>query len=109
MGMEQFSESMALMQFAFQYEWSVDAIEQVREQFMSEPGAYYAAFVDGQFAAQSIVMDLQTYIGGKAFPMGGVAGVATWSEYRRQGLVAKMLVHALKEMKAKGQLISFLS
>lgn len=109
MGAEQFNDSMALMQFAFQYEYSADTLEKLREHFMSEPAVYYASFVDQKFAAQAIVLDLQTYIGGKAFPMGGVAGVATWPEYRRQGLVSKMLVLALKEMKEKGQLISMLS
>ncbi|WP_176707706.1 enhanced intracellular survival protein Eis [Bacillus sp. FJAT-26390] len=109
MGAEQFNDCMALVQFAFQYEYSAEALEQSRMSFMDEPAAYYAAFVDQKFAAQTMVLDLQTYIGGKAFPMGGVAGVATWPEYRRQGLVSKLLVLSLKDMKDKGQLISMLS
>jgi len=108
MTIEQFYESMALSQFAFQYERSAAELEQTREQFETEPAVRYAAYVDHKFAAQAAVLELQTYIGGKAFAMGGLAGVATWPEYRRQGLVAKLLVQSLLEMKAKGQVISFL-
>jgi len=109
MGVEQFDESAALSQFAFQYEQTAEQLVRIKEQYINEPAARYAAYVDQQFAAQATVLDLQTYIGGKTFSMGGIAGVATWPEYRRQGLVAKLLVHSLKEMKDKGQLISFLS
>lgn len=108
MSLEQFHESMALSQFAFQYEKSAAELEQSREQFETEPAVRYAVYVDHKFAAQATVLELQTFIGGKAFAMGGLAGVATWPEYRRQGLVAKMLVQSLQEMKAKGQVISFL-
>src|SRR5690625_4225879 len=41
--------------------------------------------------------------------MGGIASVATWPEYRRQGMIKKLLFHALQEMKKNGQTISFLS
>ena len=40
--------------------------------------------------------------------MGGIAGVATWPENRRQGHVSTLLKHALQEMKSKGQTLSFL-
>lgn len=108
MGIEHFDESMALSQFAFQYRKSAEELEQLKEQFVAEPAVRYAAYVDNQFAAQAIVLELETYIGGRRFAMGGLAGVATWPEYRRKGLVAKLLVHSLKEMKDKGQTISFL-
>lgn len=108
MGMEQFNESVALSQFSFQYVKSAAELEESREQFAIEPAVRYAAYVDYQFAAQATVLELQTYIGGKAFAMGGLAGVATWPEHRRQGLVAKLLIQSLQEMKEKGQVISFL-
>ncbi|WP_036718137.1 GNAT family N-acetyltransferase [Paenibacillus harenae] len=108
LGIGQYNESMALSQFAFQYRRTEQELEQGKEQFQAEPAARYAAYVDGQFAAQAIVLELETFIGGKRFAMGGLAGVATWPEYRRQGLVAKILIHSLEEMKGKGQTISFL-
>lgn len=108
MGIELFDESMLLSQFAFQYEKSAEELAETKKQLTEEPAARYAAFVNEQFAAQAAVLDLQTYIGGKVFNMGGLAGVATWPEFRRQGLVAQILVHALHEMKEKGQVISIL-
>ncbi|WP_141503633.1 GNAT family N-acetyltransferase [Paenibacillus luteus] len=108
MSIEHFDESMALSQFAFQYKKSADELERSKEQFAAEPTVRYAAYVDQQFAAQAAVLELQAFIGGKRFDMGGLAGVATWPEYRRQGLVAQILVQSLKEMKAKGQTVSFL-
>lgn len=108
MNEKQYDASIALSQFAFQYVRSPEEIERTKQQFLAEPAVKWAAIVDGQFAAQAAVLDLHTYIGGTRFAMGGVAGVATWPEYRRQGLVAKLLVHALEQMKNKGQSISFL-
>jgi len=107
-GMEQFDESMALSQFAFQYERSAAELEKTREQYESEPAVRYGAYVDNKQAAQAAVLKLQTYVGGKAFDMGGIAGVATWPEFRRQGLVAQILIQSLLEMKENGQTVSFL-
>jgi len=107
--LEHFYDSMALSQFAFQIEKSKEELEEHRANFGKEPLVTWGAFVDGQLASKATILELQTYIGGKRFAMGGVAGVATWPEYRRQGLVAKLLVHSLKEMKEKGQSISFLA
>nr|WP_208414805.1 GNAT family N-acetyltransferase [Paenibacillus castaneae] len=108
MGAEHYDESMALSQFAFQYKKTEEELEQGKEQFLSLPADRWAVYVDGKYAAQATVLQLETYIGGQRFAMGGVAAVATWPEYRRQGLVAKLLVHSLKEMKANGQTLSFL-
>ncbi|CAM4370343.1 GNAT family N-acetyltransferase [Paenibacillus alkaliterrae] len=105
---EQFDESMALSQFAFQYKRTAEELEHTKKQLEAEPAVRWAAYIDDQLAAQATVLELETYINGKRFAMGGIAGVATWPEYRRQGLVAKLLVHSLMEMKEKGQSISFL-
>lgn len=106
--LEHFNESMDLSQFAFQYVRTAQELEQTKEQLQAEPAARWGAFMDGRMAAQATVLELETYINGKPFAMGGVAGVATWPEYRRQGLVAKLLLHSLQTMKDKGQTISFL-
>src|SRR5699024_9869189 len=45
---------------------------------------------------------------GKQFQMGGISSVATWPEYRRQGMVKHLLKHALTYMKNQGMTISFL-
>lgn len=40
--------------------------------------------------------------------MSGVVSVATWPEYRRQGLVKQLLTHSLQVMNESGKLISML-
>lgn len=108
LNVDHFDESVALSQFAFQYVKSTEELMELKDQFANEPAVRYGAFIDNQIAAQATVLKLQTYIGGKIFEVGGVAGVATWPEHRRQGLVAQLLIQALKEMKENGQTISFL-
>jgi Predicted acetyltransferase involved in intracellular survival and related acetyltransferases len=107
-GQEHYDECMALSQFAFQYKKTADELEASRSGFLEEPADRWAAFAGNRLAAQATVLELQTYIAGRPFAMGGVAGVATWPEYRRQGLVAKLLKHSLEAMREKGQTLSFL-
>lgn len=97
---------MRLSQFAFQYELSpadlADRLERLK------PEETWGAFVDGRLAAKMTILPLETYIGGRVFRMGGLAGVATWPEHRRGGLVAGLLGNALKVMRGQGQTVSFL-
>lgn len=104
----EFEDSLELSQFAFQYEVAPDQIEVIKERQELEPAQRIGGFSDGKLAAQLTILELQTYIGGKAFAMGGIAGVATWPEYRRQGLVSQLLKHSLQQMREKGQTISYL-
>lgn len=105
---EHFQESMKLGQFAFQYTRTEQQLEEARIRIAEEPSERWGVFVDGQLAAQATVLELATSIGGKAFPMGGIAAVATWPEHRRQGYVGKLLVHVLERMRHNGQNVSFL-
>ncbi|MCU6712972.1 GNAT family N-acetyltransferase [Paenibacillus sp. J5C_2022] len=109
LGHEFFDQSLELSEFAFQLKKSAEQKERLRAMSLEEPADRWAIFANDQLAAQVTVLDLQTYVAGKVFSMGGVANVATWPEYRRRGYVAKLLVHAIQEMKKKGQLLSFLS
>lgn len=107
-GLERFAEIMELSQFAFQFVRTESELEEIKERSAAEPSVRFGVFVDEKLAAQATVLELSTYIAGKPFAMGGIAGVATWPEYRRQGFVGKLLVHMLDEMRKKGQTISFL-
>ncbi len=105
---EHYDASLELSQFAFQYRKTKEELEKTKAQMAAEPATLWGAYVDDSFAAQAAVLHLETYIQGQRFAMGGIAGVATWPEYRRQGLVAKLLVHMLKDMRENGQTLSFL-
>jgi len=46
------------------------------------------------------------YIGGAKLGMGGIAGVVSWPEYRRGGLVGEMLRQCLRETREQGMPLS---
>lgn len=108
LGEEHYAERMELSQFAFQYRLSDEELEARKKKENELPVARWGAFVNDKLAAQLHIFDFDLYIGRRLFKMGGIASVATWPEYRRQGLVADLLRHSLQEMRAEGQTISLL-
>ncbi|RDW18614.1 GNAT family N-acetyltransferase [Oceanobacillus chungangensis] len=101
-----YDEVFALSQFAFQFELSDEAIIKKKEE--AERHIIWGWMAEDKLAAKVHVIPLSVLINGKTFDMGGVAGVATWPEYRRSGMVKKLLLHSLKEMKKNGQVVSYL-
>ncbi|GGG27087.1 GNAT family N-acetyltransferase [Paenibacillus abyssi] len=103
----EFMESMKLSMYAFQFELSDEQLKEQQLQF--KPEETWGAFDEHQqLCAKLTVLPLRTYIQGKPFEMGGIAGVATWPEQRRKGTVKQLIINALKDMKDKGQTLSFL-
>jgi predicted acetyltransferase len=100
-------ESLKLSQFAFQYEIPENEWAEARQHV--NPEQMYAVYANDKLAAKLNLLPLSVFIGGVPFSMGGVAGVATWPEYRRGGRVAKLLHHALYVMKEAGQVVSLLA
>lgn len=104
--LNQVEESIRLSEFAFQFELSEQDWQNRKENFQPEQSWGY--YVDNQLAAKLNILKLQIWLNGKSTEMGGIAGVATWPEYRRHGMVRKLLVHALETMKDNGQALSML-
>lgn len=104
--LEDFDARAELGMYAFQYRKSTEELEKEKQDF--KPERTWGLFEEEQLSAQLTLLPLQTYIHGQVFEMGGIAGVATWPEKRRQGLVAKLLEHTLQQMNEAGQSISFL-
>ncbi|TVY05542.1 GNAT family N-acetyltransferase [Paenibacillus cremeus] len=103
---EQVSELLDLWSFAFQLDMSAEDREQRIASVSSNEA--WGAYVDGRLAAGMRILELQAWIQGKAFAMGGLASVATWPEYRRGRLVSRLLDNALRVMRENGQTVSFL-
>lgn len=104
---EELEESFRLSSFAFQYPLSqLEIDENIRR---SKPEEIWGYFVDGKLASKARIIPFQTYIQGKLYEMGGIASVSTWPEYRRKGMVAKLLSKALEVMRSQGQSVSFLA
>lgn len=71
------------------------------------------ANVLGWFDGESLVSQVAVYpmkvrVFNQTYAMGGLTGVGTYPEYSSQGLMHKLLEQALKNMRAKGQYISYL-
>ncbi|TFE24732.1 GNAT family N-acetyltransferase [Cohnella luojiensis] len=104
---DDFEERTALSQFAFQYRLTPEQKESKRLTFRPEQD--WGAFDEnGRLLSALLLLPLETWIQGKSFAMGGIAGVATWPEARRQGCVNQLLVRALETMKNNGQTVSML-
>ncbi|MEN1967663.1 GNAT family N-acetyltransferase [Lentibacillus sp. N15] len=96
----------SLSEFAFQYKLSAEELQKKKEE--AQRHTIWGWMEAGQLAAKVHLIPLSCYINGQAFSMGGVSAVATWPEYRRQGMIKQLLYHALTSMKENGQSISFL-
>jgi len=103
---DEFDKNMALSEYAFQARLTEEQREAIRERFKPEDS--WGIFQGEDLQAKLTIIPLETYIHGQTFQMGGIAGVATWPEKRRGGMVSRLLVHALEEMKRAGRTISFL-
>ncbi|WP_025715707.1 GNAT family N-acetyltransferase [Paenibacillus sp. 1-18] len=103
---EEFEVAIELSQYAFQFTMSPEDLEKSKKKF--KPEQTWGIFDGHDLNAKLTLLPLQVYIHGQVFEMGGIAGVATWPEKRRGGMVSRLLTHALKEMKSTGQSLSFL-
>ncbi|GAB3069757.1 GNAT family N-acetyltransferase [Virgibacillus ainsalahensis] len=101
-----YDEIFSLSQFAFQYNLSEEQLKNKKEE--AKRHTIWGWIEGEQLAAKLHLIPLSVYIQGKPFKMGGISGVATWPEYRRNGMVKHLLYRALKEMKENGQAVSLL-
>ncbi|MBB6734899.1 GNAT family N-acetyltransferase [Cohnella zeiphila] len=104
---EEYDERIALSEFAFQMKMPAERIERERAHF--RPEQHWGAFdEEGRLQSALILIPFECWVQGKPFRMGGIAGVATWPEARRNGCVAKLLAHSLAVMKEQKQFVSML-
>ncbi len=106
MNRDEMDEVLALSQFAFQYTLTDDEKEERLERLSYEE--IWGLIADGRLASKLHVLDLEIYLAGKRWKMGGIAAVATWPEYRRGGFVEDLLQSSLKRLKETGYAISML-
>ncbi len=72
------------------------------------PNHTFVAFVDGKMAAKVDTHPFEQVIRGVVKPMGGVAGVASYPEFRRRGLVGQLMHTFFAKMREDGLPISAL-
>ncbi|MBM7703348.1 GNAT family N-acetyltransferase [Metabacillus iocasae] len=103
---DDYIQSLELSQYAFQYILTKEEKNQRLDMFNDHQ--VWGIFEDNRLASKLHLFPHSVFIEKKEIKMGGIAGVATWPEYRRLGYVNKLMIHSLKEMKRCGQLISYL-
>ena len=95
---DKFREALRLSEYAFQYKVEEDRLQQQLTR-MKESHEVYGIIEGNDLAAKLHLIPFHIYIGKEKFKMGGVAGVATYPEYRRSGYVKELLQHSLQTMK----------
>ncbi|WLR50775.1 GNAT family N-acetyltransferase [Bacillus tianshenii] len=103
---EDYEQVLALSQFAFQYQLDESALEKQKEWYGQHEmlGIY-----DGETLASKLHMvSLNCYLNNEVWKVGGLAAIATWPEYRRQGMAKDLMAQALLRMKEDGVTLSFL-
>ena len=104
---DKFREALCLSEYAFQYKVDEDRLQQQLTR-MKESHEVYGIMEGNDLAAKLHLIPFHIYIGKEKFKMGGVAGVATYPEYRRSGYVKELLQHSLQTMKKDGYTVSML-
>jgi predicted acetyltransferase len=103
---QDYLESMKLSMYAFQYKIPEENIASRIE--MLKRHRVIGVWEDNSLMAKLHIIPQQIYINDQQWKMGGVAGVATYPEYRRKGYVKQLILHALKTMRKEEQIVSFL-
>lgn len=101
-----YDEIFALSEFAFQYQMNDE--ERSRKEEEAARHRIFGCYVDNELAGKLHIIPLEVFIQGTRFSMGGISSVATWPEYRRQGVAKKLLKKSLSDMKEKGEVVSLL-
>ncbi len=105
---DEFIDSQNLSKYAFGF-WSDDELKSNdRERYGFDPDENIVAFVDGKMAAKVRNRPFEQMIRGVMKPMGGVAAVATYPQYRRRGYIRQLMLAAFADMRQKGQVVSAL-
>jgi predicted acetyltransferase len=101
-----YEESLQLSEYAFQYvvpeEKRKNRLAQLNKQDV------FCIFNDEILTAKLHLLPLEIWLGKEKFSMGGIAGVATYPEYRRKGYVRSLISHSLERMKNQGMIFSML-
>ncbi|MDR4886845.1 GNAT family N-acetyltransferase [Fredinandcohnia sp. QZ13] len=103
---DRFMDSVRLSEYAFQYKVSEEQQKTIFKNLKKHQ--IYGIYENSMLAAKFHLIPLATYVGEQSFKMGGIAGVATYPEYRRKGYVKELLTYALETMNKQGFTVSML-
>ncbi|MBT2678439.1 GNAT family N-acetyltransferase [Bacillus sp. ISL-35] len=103
---EHYLQSMKLSEYAFQYNVPESDIPKRLETLNKH--RLLGIFEGNELASKLHILSLKVLLGETEWKMGGIAGVATYPEYRRKGYVNALIKKALADMNQDGSIVSFL-
>ncbi len=103
---EDWREVIRMSEYAFQKELS----DEEREEKVKALENHYIIGIKEQekLLSKLHIIPFSVMLEEQEMKMGGIAGVATWPEYRRKGTVKELIRNALTVMKKENQIISLL-
>ncbi|WP_160720216.1 GNAT family N-acetyltransferase [Bacillus sp. USDA818B3_A] len=104
---DDYLEALRLSEYAFQYRVPEEKIPARLEMLKSHK--LLGIRDGGELSAKLHIIPLDVYMNGESWPMGGLAGVAAYPEYRRSGYVTSLITKALSQMQEDGQIVSLLA
>lgn len=103
---DRYVEAIGLSEYAFQYK--VPEEDQSKRFETLNKHQIFGVIDNDQLKAKLHLLTLETFLGNRKMKMGGIAGVATFPEYRRKGYVKELLKDCLVKMKDQGMTVSML-
>jgi predicted acetyltransferase len=103
---DHFLQSLKLSEYAFQYKVPESGIPKRLERLKKH--RLLGIFEGNELASKLHILSLKVLLGETEWKMGGIAGVATYPEYRRNGHVKALMKKALADMNQDGSIVSFL-
>src|SRR5690606_524781 len=91
---DRFVDSIQLSEYAFQYKVPEEKRGEISRKLKKHQ--IYGIYEDHMLAAKLHLIPLTSYVGEQSFRMGGIAGVATYPEYRRRGYVKELITYVLE-------------
>ncbi|MDR6551722.1 GNAT family N-acetyltransferase [Paenibacillus qinlingensis] len=100
-------QCLALTEFAFKLQFTPEQrADRLAQMSIQESLGF---FDEEQLAAKLTLLPLEIIIHNRSYAMCGVASVATWPEYRRQGMVGNLMNQSLRLMRERGTTVSVLN
>lgn len=99
-------DAVKLSEYSFKYILKGD--ERKKRLESMEDHLIFGVFEEDRMIAKTHIIPLEVIIDNKTYPMGGIASVSTYPEYRRRGIVNELMRLSLEKMKEQKQMLSFL-
>ncbi|WYP26851.1 GNAT family N-acetyltransferase [Alkalihalobacillus sp. FSL W8-0930] len=103
---DEFEQAYALDCYAFQVDDPEESRARAKRSW--KDATTYGEVEGGKVLAKVELLDFDVNVFGQTMRMGGIAGVASYPEQRRKGLITQLMSYTLKTMREEGHVLSYL-